>query len=215
MKESRNLARIEILNYVIAFCTVKCFGQKEDRYSYSLGSSDSSFHGGYGLREYPPIDSLVMLQSAPVTKYYLGWLKEINPSSDSFSTKYLIESIEDGELCWWENVGVWYLPLETSNKYPEWKWTDRQFAFKKRWFDTCYKKGKAFQTKPYLPIFMDDGSVILGTRERWNIPSDYKPTKKFDNWKKVTINDMLEFYKSAVQNKPKYEKEITKLTFFL
>ena len=37
------------------------------------------------------------------------------------------------------------------------------------------------------------------------MPPDYKPTKKFDNWKKVTTKEMLEFYNSAIAGKNKKE----------
>ena len=215
MKELKNQARIEILNYIITFCTVKCFGKSEtvnldsdqkvnEKYLYSLGNEEWSFHGDHFGNQDPPIGSLVMLQAAPFTKYYLGWLKEIDHNNNSFFTKYLIESIEDGDTCWWENVSVWYLPLETSNKHPNWKWTDKQFQFAKKW-NNCYKKVKDYQTKPIQPKFTDDGGVILGTREKLDMPPDYKPTKKFDNWKKVTTKEMLEFYNSAIAGKNKKE----------
>lgn len=128
IKNTRNISRIKILNHVIQFCTIKCFGDN----SFSMGMKCNSFHGTYLDKQEPPIGSLCILQSAPTTKYYLGWLKEIKPADSRFSVQYLLESIEDGDLCWWSNVGIFHMPLETTNKYPEWHWTDKQWEFKER-----------------------------------------------------------------------------------
>lgn len=197
--ELRNTARIEILNYITVFCTRKYFGEN----SFSMNDKEHSFVGDhFGNQSTIPIGSLVSLQSAPFSKYYLSWLKEVKIEDSRFRRQFLLESIEDGSLCWWSNVSIFGLPKETTDKFPEWKWTDKQFAFKKRWFNACYKKRDAYITLPMFPIFADDGSVILKTRERYHM-SDYSPEQKFDDWKKVTVKDMLDFYDKSVSNKPK------------
>lgn len=192
--QPKNIARLQILNYIISFCTVKCFGPYDGKISFSMSDEKNSFHGGFGS-DTPdtPIGSLIMLQAAPTSKYYLGWLKEIRFNGWK---EYLVESIEDGDLCWWSNVGVWNLPLETSNKYPEWKWTDKQFGFKKRWINACKSSTEFYQIKPMMPIFTDNGGVILRTREKWSATDTFKSEKTFDNWKKVTRKEMLEFFDS-------------------
>ncbi len=54
--------------------------------------------------EIPREGDLVALNCAPATKWYLSWVHEYDPG-DGWP-KYLLESIEDGELCWWSNVGI-------------------------------------------------------------------------------------------------------------
>ncbi|MFH6944586.1 hypothetical protein [Flavobacterium sp. FlaQc-50] len=186
-KETRNQARIEILNFIIQFCTVKCFGPN----SFSFGEEKTSFHGSHFNKQDPPIGSLCMLQSAPTSVYYLGWLRDIKASESRFSTQFLIESIEDGTRCWWSNVGIWHLPLEQTDKFPEWQWTDKQFAFKKKWHN-CFKRRSAYGLRSLNPVFNEDGSVTLMIRKMWS--NDIFKEKTFESWKKVLSKQLLEFY---------------------
>lgn len=43
-----------------------------------------------------------------------------------------------------------------------------------------------------FPEFNEDGSVVLKFRKMWS--NDIFTESKFDNWKKVTVKEMLEFY---------------------
>lgn len=195
-KETKNIARLEILNFIVSTCTVKCFGEN----SFSMGNKDRSFHGTYLNEQRPPIGSLVILNAAPYTKYYLGWLRDIKQDDSRYSVQYLIESIEDGDTCWWNNVSIFYLPLEVTQNNFHWQWTDRQFEFKERWFNACNKKRDAYITLPCFPIFLEDGGVILQTRTRFGLNDKKKnPSRQFKNWKKVTIKEMLDFYDAAVK----------------
>lgn len=113
--------------------------------------------------------------------------------------EYLLESIEDGALCWWGNVSVNPYNQETVNKFPQWRWTDEQFAFSERWQRAC-KRRDAYMVLPMLPVFHDDGSVTLGCRLRYEgLPGrEWRPQpKKFDNWKKLKVKDMLAYYDEA------------------
>jgi hypothetical protein len=136
-----------------------------------------------------------MLQSAPTSKFYLGWLKEIRPSDNRFSTEYLLESIEDGDLCWWSNVGIFNLPLTLTDTFPNWKWTDKQWQFDDKWFNACYKRRHCYELRPRPAKFNEDGSVILMLRRVFS--DEIIAEKKFDNWRKVLVKDFLEFYDSA------------------
>lgn len=183
-------ARQEILNYIITFCTKRNYG---DGYSHLPDMKHSFYSTIIAGKQSIPIDSLVMLTAAPFSKYYLSWLKEIEINEGGYSTRWLLESIEDGSLCWWENVQIWALPKETTDKFPSWRWTDKQFAFADKWSNACFKKRDAYIRLPCPPKFTEDGGVILTIRTRFGINDD-RPEKKFDDWKKILVKDMLQFY---------------------
>lgn len=198
--DSYNRAKIEILNYILTFFTCKSY--------HTVISPDKDRVFKSDLSEPAPVGTLVILTSAPFTKYYLSWLVEIKKDDNQFYTQYLLKTIEDGSLCWWRNVGFDYLPLDTIEKFPQWKWSDKQFEFWERWKRAC-DRCDAYITLPCMPEFGDDGSVTLSTRERYGL-SDYRAEQKFDNWKTMKLKDMMAFYKSAVANKSK--KEINETT---
>jgi hypothetical protein len=204
-QESKSLARLNILNHIVTFFTMKYFGGN----TYSIGMKEHTFYtcshnlssNSNEIKEYPPIGSLCMISAAPTSIYYLSWLKDIKiGSSGCFDTEYLLESIEDGnKSCWWSNVGIYYIPLETINKYPEWKWNDKQYQFKDRWY-RCKKRRDEYQVLPYVPIFNDDDlSVVLRTRIKWSDINNSFTEKTFDNYKKVSLKDMLEFYDYSIK----------------
>lgn len=186
----KSIARQEILNYIITFCTKSNYG---DGYSHLPDVEHSFYSTSSDGKRSIPIGSLVRLMAAPFSKYYLSWLREIQHNDGGYSTRWLLESIEDGTLCWWENVQIWALPKEATDKFPSWQWTDKQFAFNKKWSNACHKKRDAYIILPCPPKFHDDGSVTLALRTRFGI-NDKRPEKKFDNWKKVLVKDMLKFY---------------------
>lgn len=186
-KQNKNQARIEILNYIIQFCTVQCFSEN----SFSLGRKETSFHGNSFNKQEPPIGSLCMLSSVPTSIYYLGWLREIKHDDSRFSTQFLIESIEDGSRCWWHNVGIWYLPIETSDRFPSWQWTDEQFAFQKK-YDNAFRKRHAYGLRALNAVFDMDGGVTVKIRRMWS--NDIFAEKTFSNYKKVLSRDLLKFY---------------------
>lgn len=202
-QETRNRARIEILNYVVEMCTMKYFGEN----SFSLGRTEHSFHGSHFGEQKPPIGALCSLQSAPVSKYYLSWIREIKEGDSRFDTQYLLESVEDGSLCWWSNVSIWWLPLETTNRFEQWQWTDKQWELWDKWQRAC-KKRDAYIVLPVMPEFTEDGGVILRTRTRFGL-DESRPERKFDNWNKLTQKQMLEFYDYAVELRktPKQEAQ--------
>jgi len=140
------------------------------------------------------VGDLVSLQSAPVSKWYLSWLKEIDPN-DGWP-KYLLESIEDGALCWWGNVGLSYYDRERIDN-PIWHWDDAQYAFDDRWRKVC-RRNNAYIVLPIIPDFHGDGSVTLDVRIRFGL-SDFHNPKTFKNWKRVTMKMMDEYYKESFE----------------
>jgi len=188
IKDTRNTSRIEILNFVVGFCSVKYYGENQ----FATCKKENSFHSTGFDKQLPPIGSLCRVEFSKSTKWYLGWLKKIKDGNNRFDMQYLIESIEDGSLCWWSNISISHLPLETTDKFPEWKWTDKQWDFKKRWWNACYKKRDAYIIRPMFPVFNDDGSVVLKFRQMFS--NGIFTERKIDNWKKATVKEMVEFY---------------------
>tara|TARA_R110000796_G_scaffold250514_1_gene379586 strand:- start:6303 stop:6899 length:597 start_codon:yes stop_codon:yes gene_type:complete len=178
--EPRERARMEILNYVIQFLTTTWYGQNK-----TFVMEDQSFHN---CGNNPPIGSIVRLFCAPNTKWYLSWV------IDKRDGEVLLESIEDGATCWWSNVGYFYIPLKKIKERPTWKYTDRQFEFKDKWFracDRCYDYNRI----ALLPKFLENGNVMLGVRKKWIDDSTVK--KEFKNWKTLKSRDMQEFFKNV------------------
>jgi len=111
-------SRQEILSRIVNFCTYNFYGNGnfgkpiDSNYSFR-----SSFNG------LPPIGSLCKLTSTRDSKWCLAWLVEI------VGDKFLLKNIEDGELCWWENIGLDYLPIQLTDENPQWKWDDDQWDF--------------------------------------------------------------------------------------
>lgn len=186
----KNRARLEILNYIICFSTLRNYGS--GIYNTSFGV-EKAFVGGLG--EMPPIGSLCRLSAAPFSKYYLAWL--IDYKEEGYGGNYLLESIEDGSLCWWSNVGIDYYHPTTVASFPQWRWTDKQFEFNDRWHRTC-KRMDAYIVLPSNVSFGDDYKATLSTRIRYGL-SNERSEKTFEDWRKVKVSDMKEFYKQAVK----------------
>ena len=113
--ETFEKAKLEILNYVIIFCTNTIYDGDKYMPPFTPGSG---FTSGSSFTSNPPLGSLIRLMAAPFTKWYLSWLIEIDNKQSGY-LKYLLKSIEDGSLSWWENVGVYYMPLELSDQFPQ------------------------------------------------------------------------------------------------
>ncbi len=163
---------------------------------------------------------LVVPTSAPMTEWDLSWYvsekkiyyKDVklddagNPVLDNdgkeiifenperFEREHLLKSVKTGKLCNWSNIGIEYLDRKELKDYPSFKWTDKQFEFNDRWQRVC-NKIDGYITIPLLPIFHDDkGKVTLETRKRWSDPDPTRLSRTFENYKKVTIKMMTEFY---------------------
>lgn len=177
----KDRARKQVLWHICQFS----LGVEIDGQSYS------------GLREMrfrptdaPKVGSLVALKSMREPDFYLGWVHDVK------NTVYTVESLETGELIDWTNVSVLEYDSRTTDKHPEWRWTDEQWSFKDRWDRLCYKEREAYIVLPLFPEF-DGDAVTLSTRIRhsWGDPP---PSKRFDAWQAVTDNDMLAYYDASV-----------------
>jgi hypothetical protein len=187
-------ARLAILNYIVASCKSMKYGDMP-----TCGGFDKNYftpYHGFSGDIVPQTGDLVTPTVAPHSEWYLSWYVEYISKGDHFEDIHVLESIETGRLCNWSNIGLDILCREVVKNHPEWRWTDKQYEFKDRWFRACYKKRDAYMTLPVPPTFHDGGGVTLGTRKRFGLGSSYY--KKFPNWKKVLIRDMLEFYDSTL-----------------
>lgn len=189
MSEKKERARILILNHIAQFSLARVM-------------SDGSPFGGlrdmaFSFTDAAQPGSLVALQAAPATKWYLSWLIERSWPEGWACEQYLLESIEDGERANWSNVSLLEYDRGQVNRHPEWRWTDAQHAFNDRWRRVCSKERDAYIVLPVQAIFGGDGSVTLGTRTRHSF-DECRPTRIFPNWRRVTKKMMLEFYDSAV-----------------
>lgn len=191
---NKNNARLNILNYIINFST---------KNYYSDGSSfdfnKTGFQKLFGSEwENVPIGSLVRLESAPFSKWYLGWLLEKN-GTGMFETKYLIESIDDGSLCDWSNVSLAFFDPKVVAAHPEWKWNDKQYKIRDQFYKAC-RKHLPYPLTRHSIVFHNDNSFTVNLGERWT--NDFIHSKTFENYKKVLVRDFAQYLTTV---KEKYE----------
>lgn len=184
----KNRAKILILSHITQFSLATNYGGKV----YG-GLADMAFHNGN--REVIPGD-LVALKAAPSTKWYISWLVSKQWPEGYACEQYTLESIEDGELCDWHYVELVYYNRTQVESHPEWRWTDEQHAFNDRWKKVCFNERDAYIYLPTQAVF-DGDAVTLGTRTRYSL-DDFRATKRFTQWRKITKKQMLEFYDAAV-----------------
>lgn len=189
----KSRARSEILHYVLSFTTSRIFGAADAQAEYPRTSGGLTGFVSAGRDTPVEIGDLVLLQSAPASKWRLGWLREMRPLHSD--TQYLIESLDDGELCWWRNVSIAF--LQRRCVLDRWQWTDRQFAFADRWNRVCYKERDAYIVRPVPPVFGEEFAVTLGTRTSHGF-DDIRPSRTFTDWRKVTKAMMAQCYDECV-----------------
>jgi len=183
-KFDRNRARTLIMSDILSFYITHNWEPDKE-----YGSNSPSLKGfvptGYGADSHHALPGdLVILESAPPSKWSIGWLRTIERFPEG-SYRYLIESLEDGELCWWSNVGLSFMPRRDLRE--RYYWTDRQFDFQKRWHRTANKHGKTAMR--VLDCEFKGDEVTLRMRVRWANGEEemagYRRT--FPDYRKVTI----------------------------
>lgn len=174
MSDTFNRAKINILSNIVQFPTIN-------------GKDWSS-------NNCPPVGSLVSLSSAPPSQWYLSWVEEVQPGTNEFCSRYLLRSIETGELCWWSNVTIFVYNPERV--YDRWRWSDKQFKFYDRW-QKVLRRADAWMVLDGPTTFGDDGSVTIRLRERHGGFRDHDQfhfERSFPDWRKVTMAVMADFY---------------------
>lgn len=191
-KFCKSIARLEILNYMFKFCLSRRYNGE----SKNVGGHDNDYFVPYfSCGMLPQKGDLVALSSvSTTTEWYLSWYLDFMPGCDCFSNVHVLESIDNGNLCNWSNVSFYVMNRDIVDKNPQWKWTDKQFEFKKRWFKTC-NKNTDYITSPCLPVFGDRFKVVLSTRKKYGFGDGAQHV--FNDWRKVTIKDMVNFYDSS------------------
>lgn len=192
--ETKHRARQAIMHYIFEFCLTKYWPNMSGDQKYYPGIEGFTPSGYETSGMVQPGDLVILSSCRRWTKWQIGWLREID-EGNKYWRRYLIESLEDGQLCWWENVGLYYFPRDKLS--PQWHWTDRQFAFDDRWNRVCYKEKHAYIVRPTPPIFGEGFAVTLGTRTSHGL-DDITPSRTFPDWRKVTKAMMGECYDSCV-----------------
>lgn len=189
---AKNRSRILILSHIAQFS----LGREVGGVEYS-GLKGSRFRES----EEPAIGSLVAVSAAPPSKWYLSWMHEtIRHYYDDgrrYEREFLLESIEDGELCKWGNVSLWEYDKSQVYSHPEWRWTDEQHFFNDKWRRYCLKERDAYIVLPTQAVFSENYVVTVGTRTRYGI-DDHRPVTTFKDWRKVTKSQLLAFYDKSV-----------------
>jgi len=179
-------AKISILSELLSFPTIR----EKDWTANFMGKHDV-------LK-----GDLISLNSAPDSKWYVSWVHEIK-TKNGFKN-YLLESIEDGSMCWWTNIGINVYSRKKVSERPTWRWSDKQFTLYDRWLKVC-KRNDAYIVLPKVPIFNKDNSVTLDVRIRFGW-SEFQNPENFLNWKKLTMKEMSAYYLSSVEKHNSIEK---------
>lgn len=191
---AKTRARQHVLHYVLSFCIARIYDAEEATKEYPRGRSATS---GFVIEsdETPAqIGDLILLSSAPMSKWTLSWFHQRREPSPG-NWEYLLESIEDGDLCWWSNVSISFLHRRALA--PSWRWNDRQWSFRDRWEHVCYREKEAYIVRPVEPVFGEGFEVTLGTRTSHGF-DDITPKRWFHDWRKVTKAMMAQCYDDCV-----------------
>jgi len=184
----KSRARWAILNEILSFPTVTV----------------KYWNADWSLK--PQVGDLVSMHSAPASKWYLSWLRDIDCTKlNSWGGQnYLLESIEDESLGWWTNIGLKFYDRKEVSENPTWQWTDRQFQFNDRWFRVC-EQYDTYMVRPSQVIFGENNTVTLSVQIRWH-SHDYTNPKTFPNWKKVTKKYMEAYFETCLTEYSAIEK---------
>jgi len=202
--EPKLRARQQVLHYVLSFCITRQYQDAEAPKGVRRYPGSTGFFIEGGPEGKAQAGDLVILSSAPATKWTIGWLHEPDETTNPGWPRYLIESLDDGELCWWQNVGLYLFPRDEIQ--PQWRWTDAQHAFADLWSEVCYKDRDAYVIRPVQPTFGDGHAVTLGTRTSHGF-DDIRPTRTFADWRAITRDQMGECYDSCVAERERVREK--------
>ncbi len=184
VKFEKTRSRIAILSYILAF-TITSDWEPESEHGRKSPGIVGFVNCGLAGAGTPKEGDLVRLSAVRTTKWVIGWLRGIRTGHGDY--EYLVESLEDGTLCWWHNVGISY--LNRRDVRDAWQWTDRQWKFNDQWARVVYRDTIC---RSRDAVFHDDGSVTVMLRRSFAREEDPSPTHTFPDWKKVKVRDMVE-----------------------
>lgn len=201
---SNTKAYAAIVDYLLQFGVSRIYENAESEYPRTTGGSVGFVSTGFSSVDSAKIGDLIRLESAPQSVWRLSWLREIKFEHGGES--YLCESVKDGTLCWWSNVGISYFHRPTLKNHPEWKWSDAQYAFNEKWMKAC-KRHDPYLYRPLWADFAEDGTPTIGTRSRFDFDG-FRATGTVPNWKKITQKALGEMYLAFVaEHKAQPKKE--------
>ena len=189
MTFDKRKSRDKIMHYLLQFCL-------GTTYSDGTTHCHKGFSSDFARADKPRVGDLVRLTSIRAQNWSICWLLDTRHDG----REYLCESVETGEQCWWSNVGIGYFDRETVENSPEWRWTDRQHKFDKRWERVCYKDNDAYSVLPLRAQFGDGYEVTLQVMTRHGL-DEYRLSETFCDWRKVTKAMMSEFYSECVKSR--------------
>lgn len=181
----KSRARDEITDFVLQNCLAHHLGE-ERPVGYGPAFNPIGFLG----RMAQPGD-LLLLSGTQKKGWSLCWLHRI--ATNQPENRYLCESIETGEISWWSNVGIEYLDRNVVERHPQWKWTDKQFAFSDRWQAVCSEPADWHGLKPLVPKFGSGHEVtlVMQSAEGWR---EERTVREFPDYRKVTKTEMRAFF---------------------
>jgi hypothetical protein len=184
--QPKSRSRVLLLSHIAQFSLAQRVGGQ------TFGLKDCSFE----VDGTPQPGDLIAMKSAPPSKWYLSWVVSVQRPKGWSCDQYTLESIEDGELCDWHNIGLLVYSRQEVANHPNWRWTNKQHELYDRWRGVCFNDRNAYLYLPTRPEFTADGKfVTLGVRVRFGI-QDGIERETFAKW--PTKKQMLDFYDRAV-----------------
>jgi hypothetical protein len=157
----------------------------------------------FRISDTAPNGSLVAMQAAPPSKWYLSWVVDQKWPAGHTCPSYGLESIEDGEVCDWCNISfLIYDPGQVAS-HPEWRWTDEQHALNDHWFRLCRDHNDGYIYPPLYAEFSrdpDNFEARLGARVKWDIGDKKIGTVAgyVDDWRTADDAALLAAYEFSV-----------------
>ncbi len=194
----KTISRLLILHDV----TSSALGLKLD------GGSDYVGYRYFRPVTVPAVGSLVALSAVMrPSKWYLSWVVEVQQGATEFDTRALLESIEDGELCWWSNVQFLQMygqrVTDTFGEYnvgldrPQWRWTDRQHQLNSRFARMVHKD------TIHRPNQITFEGLQVTCEIRKSFQDELAASRTFADWRKVTQMDLVAYVRQHTGRKEK------------
>lgn len=186
-KDTYNRSRMMINEFIVNLCA-----KSYSRDGRMMPEFDEDKYGFMGTvlcddKNEPPLGSLCRLIAAPSTKYYLSWYQ------GKMDGEIYLKSIEDHTVCRWSNVGVQYIPLNLTDRYPQFKYSDKQFKLHERW--ECIVRQQNYWMVPMWSEFDNETGEVTITI-RWKF-KDARIERKFASWETLTDEEMKSFAKEV------------------
>lgn len=187
---SKERSRIMLLSHIAQFS----LGRVHDSGYPFPPLRDMAFQ----MTDNPPNGALVALSAAPPSKWYISWVIESRWPEGHAGTTWTLESIEDGELCDWRNVSFAVYSPEQVRLHPEWRWTDEQHDFNKRWQRLCREEQNGW-AYPIAQTRFEESAANAPVRLRYDFDNMTPPAyAEIRDWKSASDEILITAYLEAV-----------------